>query len=381
METSGMERIFHRITPDAYYDFQCIGGDCPSNCCSGSWTIFVDEATDRKYQALEGEFGEQVNRCIDRSETPARLRLNEDGRCDLLTEDGWCSVQQKLGAEYLCNVCRTYPRLSRTEHGVEFSYLTSSCPVVAKDELTRSEAVMLMRIDAKERGEEEDETAYAAFLASVRILQNRNCGIVQRQKLFLTFHQALRDAVGDPKATEELLRFFESPANYRALAAEPDKGCDLISKVRLLTRLCQPLLRDIHTLARGVFEEVLGMLSDSDVIERARPYLTQWNDKEEYARAQENILIDSCLAHYMDERCGDCLQQAGYIVVMDQLLRLFVAIGSEKAGALLPLDEQARYLAFLSRGFGHNGELKKLVSGLLAQEGMLELPFLFRLIS
>lgn len=373
------------IKTDWYDSFACIGGECPYTCCGGYWNITVDEETDRKYQALEGEFAAKLNDWIDRSQKPARMQLNVLGCCGMLTDDGWCAVQRTLGEEYLCKTCREYPRTRYQRDGILIVTLPASCPVVARRELGDTTPLRLVEgTAAHNTGEapETDETAYAALLTGIRLLQDRDCSVAQRQKLFLMLNQALRDAAGDEKATAELLRFFKSPVNYRALAAEPDRGCDLVGKLRLLSRLCQPLLRDIsHPQTRAVFEEILDdIVSDADAMTRAGAYLAQWNEGE-LACALENILVDGCLYHYLDTRCGDCFEQAGYVVVMSQLLRIFCAVGSQKQGKPLPLDEQVRYWTFLSRGFEHSGKLKEEVSKLLRNEGMMELPFLFRLIS
>lgn len=370
------------VKTDWYDSFRCVGGDCPYTCCGGYWIIDVDEKTDRRYRALEGEFGAKLNEWVDRTQKPSCMRLNAQGRCGMLTDEGWCSIQRKLGEEYLSDTCRTFPRSNKERKGVLFSYLSSSCPEVACQQLTRTEPFRLEQGREIPCGSSQtDATALAAFNTGFRILQDRACGIVQRQKLFLMLHQALRDASGDAKATEELLNFFGAPSNYRALAAEPDKNCDLVAKLRLLTRLCQPLLRDLPVMQTTLlFEEILGtVISDADAIVRAEPYLVHWNSA--CASAQENILVDGCLYHYADERCGDGFAQASYIVVFNQLMRIFFAIGSQRAGEILPIDEQVKYLTFLSYGLEHSGALKKQVGERLRDEGIVDLSYLFHLIS
>ncbi|MBQ9458329.1 MAG: hypothetical protein IJU66_00165, partial [Oscillospiraceae bacterium] len=132
----------------------------------------------------------------------------------------------------------------------------------------------------------------------------------------------------------------------------------------------------------ALFEDALGfVLSNEGGAERAAPYFERMNEGG-FARGLEAVLVQNCLRHFADPDCGaDCFAQAGYIVAFAQLWRICCAVGSARRGELLPLDERVRYWCFLSRGFEHNAELRRRVSGILRDEGLLELPFLFRLIS
>ncbi len=375
---------------DQYDEFRCVGGECPYTCCGGDWRITVDEKADKRYRALTGEFGERLNSVIDRSGTPAVMDLTPDGRCAMLTEDGWCAVQRELGADALCDTCRDYPRSAKARGGVVFQTMTPSCPEVARELLAREKPLALREGKADlskavgEGAEEGGTETRARLLAGVRLLQDRECTLAQRQVLFLLLNQSLRDAAGKPRETAELLGYFSDSAQYRALAAEqPDAGCDLAAKVRFLNRLCAPLLEEIPIIqTTELFKAVLRfVLSGEDAMERTLPYFEQMNGGD-FAQGLETMLVQNCLRHYADPECGaDCFAQAGYVVALAQLWRLFGAVGAAEKGALLSLDERVRHWSFICRGFEHDSDLRKRVSGILLSEGLLELPFLFRLVS
>lgn len=373
---------------DQYDEFRCVGGECPYTCCAGYWRIDVDEETDRRYQAMTGEFADRLNASINRSGTPAVMDLTPDGRCAMLTADGWCAVQRELGAEALCDTCRNYPRNAKVRGGVVFQTMTPSCPEVARALLARKKPLTLREgtadISKAAGAEPGGAETRARLLTGVRLLQDRDCTLAQRQLLFLLFNQSLRSAADKPDEAAELLDYFNKPSNRRALAAEqPEQGCDLASKVRFLNRLCAPLLKEIPVIqTTELFKAVLRfVLSGEDAMERTLPYFELMNEGE-FARGLETMLVQNCLRHYADPDCGaDCFEQAGYIVALAQLCRLFCAVGSAEKGDLLSLDERVRHWSFISRGFEHNGDLRGRVSGILRDEGLLELPFLFRLIS
>ncbi len=376
---------------DQYKAFRCIGGDCPYSCCKGYWLIQVDEAADKRYQALEGELGARVNAVLDRSRTPTSIKLDENGSCPLLTPEGWCSIQRELGEAYLCDTCAEYPRFARAADGILFRYDTPSCFEAARELLSRREPLALREGTATVREEADwavaaqdrtDGRMYRAFLTSLRLLQDRACGIAQRQRLFLTFSRAITEAAGDRNRAEDVLTLFADGARYRAIDAEDAEQPDLTAHLRLLNRLCAPMLQKIQSPhASALFRDVLRyVLADDGGVERAAPYLTLLNG-EARGRELEQMLVHYCMMHYLgelyDENCG---LQAGFIIVLTQLWRLFCAVGSAWSGKLLPLDERVRYWSFMSRGFEHAPDLRTSVAALLADEGLLEPSFLFRLI-
>ena len=97
------------ITPDYYDDFKCKASACTDNCCIG-WEIDIDEYSDAVYSSAEGEFGQFLNECIDRSSDVPSFRLGENERCSLLDENNLCRIITNMGEDCLCDICHMHPR-------------------------------------------------------------------------------------------------------------------------------------------------------------------------------------------------------------------------------------------------------------------------------
>ena len=384
---------------DQYDLFRCTAADCPYTCCA-RWNIEIDEKTDRYYQTLDTEFGRFLNESIDRSSGRSLIKLDKNGCCPLLSPEGLCRVQMELGAAGLSNLCRDYPRLVFVEGGFVTQVTSSACVEVARELLTHEEPLRLLRadIDLPEAEAELSDTVESergpllerALQTSVRLLQDEKLDIGRRQRLFLLFHQALRETLrSDGTArTEALLAVFSDPAQYRGLLLGKDESpFELSTKVRIFKELCDVLMVQEASIETAVlFNYVLNYLlsieNDAAAQKQVREYFARL-DTGKHAREQENVLVDRLLkGGYLGKAFdGDVYLQAAYIVVYNQLLRVFSAFGSARKGALLPVDRRARYLSAISKGFEHNGTARKRFQAKLRGDGLLELPFLLRLIS
>lgn len=124
------------LKPFYYDDFKCTANECIDNCCS-NWKIEIDEKTYKKYKKLKGEWGKKINSNISRKRSnPNYLQYGKinlkNNKCSLLSEDGLCTIHGSLGEDYLCNICRIYPR-SISKYGEIYERnLSISCPEVAR---------------------------------------------------------------------------------------------------------------------------------------------------------------------------------------------------------------------------------------------------------
>ena len=124
-----------RIVQPRYYEaFRCIGADCEDTCCDG-WGITVDRLTYDKYQHcrdpdLSSSLHELVTINPAGDDDYASIKLSET-HCPFLSE-GLCSIQTKLGEDYLSNTCATYPRMMNRVGDVLERTLDLSCPEAAR---------------------------------------------------------------------------------------------------------------------------------------------------------------------------------------------------------------------------------------------------------
>lgn len=127
------------LKPFYYDDFKCIGGQCIDNCCSNNWTIDIDEKTYKKYKKLKGDWGKRINSNISRNRSEGKEnhfkygKINlKNGKCELLTEEGLCTLHRDLGEKYLCMTCKIYPREVKKYGEIYEKNLSLSCPEVAR---------------------------------------------------------------------------------------------------------------------------------------------------------------------------------------------------------------------------------------------------------
>ena len=121
----------------AYYDrFRCLAGACPDSCCQ-EWDVDVDPDSAKRYRALPGDLGDALRAALADTEDGTVL-TQISGRCPMWRQDGLCRIQAELGEQALCDVCRTFPRITHEYEGFTEHALELSCPEAARLILTEA---------------------------------------------------------------------------------------------------------------------------------------------------------------------------------------------------------------------------------------------------
>ena len=115
--------------PSYYKKFRCIADKCEHSCCIG-WEIDIDKNTAKKYQKLNGGYGEVVKASVSAEDSP-HFKLSESDRCPHLDERGLCKIILNMGDDYLCDICREHPRFYNYTNVAEVG-LGMSCPEAAR---------------------------------------------------------------------------------------------------------------------------------------------------------------------------------------------------------------------------------------------------------
>ena len=125
-----------RLQPRSYHAFRCIGAACEDTCCVG-WIVNIDRHTYDAYQRCDDpELGSRLHELVtintagNSDDNYARINLSGPG-CPFLAE-GLCSIQNKLGEQYLSIMCATYPRVMNLVDDVLQRSLDLSCPEAAR---------------------------------------------------------------------------------------------------------------------------------------------------------------------------------------------------------------------------------------------------------
>src|SRR5581483_10386337 len=132
------DRNQRMLVPQYVRRFRCIGGSCEDTCCKG-WKVSVDEKTYKKYRACpDSELLVQMTANVTRNRknpTPAnyaKVRMTSDAACPFLDTEQLCSIQKRLGEEYLSTTCTSYPRARNVVNGVVEESMSMSCPEAAR---------------------------------------------------------------------------------------------------------------------------------------------------------------------------------------------------------------------------------------------------------
>ncbi|WP_283704193.1 flagellin lysine-N-methylase [Clostridium perfringens] len=123
--------------PNYFNEFKCIASECEDTCCAG-WEIVIDDETHKRYENVEGEFGEILRSKIVKSDGENIFLLNK-GNCSFLNEKKMCEIYINLGENHLCYTCQQFPRYTEEFLDLKEVGLSLSCPEAARIILRKAE--------------------------------------------------------------------------------------------------------------------------------------------------------------------------------------------------------------------------------------------------
>ncbi len=140
--------------PRYFGDFHCIGNACQDNCCYG-WNILWKKKEVDKLKTAEN-CSVELRALIENAFVPNeivegdyQIKFNEQKRCPLLTEDGWCRIQRELGIEYMSDTCMVYPRKYFFTNDAVYCICCSSCREVMRHLINDERSMDLINIPVK----------------------------------------------------------------------------------------------------------------------------------------------------------------------------------------------------------------------------------------
>lgn len=208
------------LKPHYLQKFSCIGQKCEDNCCYG-WGVYIDKDTFYKYRninnvELKNDLRKNVsrNRSTPNNEAYGKLKMDKNCKC-VFQEDGLCKIQKVMGAEYLSNVCSTYPRMSNIVDGVIETSATVSCPEIARlallnpdimefdefEDQKTTKKIIVKEINSKNIRNENNIIKYFWNLRvfSISLVQNRQYKLWERLILLGLFCKAVQNEIDNEK--------------------------------------------------------------------------------------------------------------------------------------------------------------------------------------
>ncbi|WP_300260994.1 flagellin lysine-N-methylase [Clostridium sp.] len=116
--------------PNYFNEFKCIASECEDTCCAG-WEIVIDDETHKRYENVDGKFGDILRSKIVKSDGENIFLLN-NGKCSFLNEKKMCEIYINLGEDYLCYTCQQFPRYTEEFLDLREIGLSLSCPEAAR---------------------------------------------------------------------------------------------------------------------------------------------------------------------------------------------------------------------------------------------------------
>lgn len=104
-------------------EFRCVGSTCADTCCAG-WLIEVDKVTQQKYQKKR----DLIHASELCGEDEYAMCCDKPGGTCLQHHQGWCTIQQRYGEDFLNDTCFFYPRTFRRLGSQGMMGASLSCP-------------------------------------------------------------------------------------------------------------------------------------------------------------------------------------------------------------------------------------------------------------
>lgn len=214
------------LYPKYVEDFKCDGTKCNAKCC-GHWRIYIDRESYKKYQRIKNP---AMRRKILSALQPCdvtqgfEVTLGKNLLCPLLCADCLCYIQRNLGEEYLSDVCRIYPRMTRHLGELQINLLSMTCPVAAEHALFSPDGMEIVlgenkfeaaawkiaNINSKKITCSNTMFAANVILGGLSILQNTAYSREQRLVMLGLFLQKANDLNENLDALSELIEYYNS---------------------------------------------------------------------------------------------------------------------------------------------------------------------------
>ena len=193
--------------PKYFKDFKCIASECEDTCCAG-WGIVIDDETYKKYQKVEGDFGDRLRSKIvhDGGENIFVLKGND---CPFLNENKLCDIYNEVGEDALCYTCKQYPRYMEEFGGLREIGISLSCPEAARIILRNEEKAIFELSENEEEVNSYNDINAKLYIELMQcrqivlnILQDRDINLNTRVAIVLCFTKEIQDKIDENEITD-----------------------------------------------------------------------------------------------------------------------------------------------------------------------------------
>lgn len=208
--------------------FSCIGSKCEDNCC-GKWQVFVDKKSYERYEKLDQEGTSNLLQFIEKNDASeyeyeyAKLKIDSDKMCPLLTEEGLCQIHRDYGFDALCDTCKHYPKVTRKINDAYYQTGYLSCPEMARV-ILRSKSLpewkLLMAEDPVDQILFSEVTVNRNYMKNIHtnikdVFKQRHFSLSKRIWLIGIYIGKLHIAIKEKKGTNKAIALAEKEVKRR----------------------------------------------------------------------------------------------------------------------------------------------------------------------
>lgn len=385
------------LTPEYMNKFQCIGSACEDTCCAG-WQVDIDKRTYQKYRStkhpdLKGMLKDNVkrNRTSTSNETYARIAMDSSGSCAMLDGERLCTIQKKLGSEYLSKTCAIYPRVFNQVDSILEKSATLSCPETARLALLNEEGIGFIEVKELDssRGftrsnmilKGREELFWELRIFSIQILQNRRVSIENRLIILGMFYQRVQTlSLTDRKEQLETIKNeFEKRIKNKAFLVSIE---NLPKSLKFQINVCKKLMEQRLTFQITsqrymdcLLEMVEGLGVNEELEEKAviKRYKEAYENNyklfmEKHEYILENYLVNSVFKSLFPYNQATFFEDFVMLVINFSMIKIhLIGMGGYHNG--LDTEIVVKLIQSYTKTIEHNRDYLQKVEELLKESG------------
>lgn len=382
------------LMPQYVKEFSCIGGACEDTCCAG-WKVIVDKKSYQAYKKVkEPKLKELLTKNISRERANpndwnyAKIKMDDDGKCMFLSEEGWCQIHTSLGEKALCHTCKVYPRMPKQFIDRAEISLTPSCPEAARKMLLNAQGIdflfedtFMLSVPILSSVNTQDHPYFWELRSyTIRILQSRAQSVEIRLIVLGLFFNKFTSLSKQEQGTllSELMDTYEQalyePAQLQSLLNLPKNLSFQINMMRDLLNY-----RLTSGLGNQRYKDCLQMAIEGLALEKAEDleqsikfyeqntiFYNTFMEKHSYIL--ENYLVNAVFKDYFPLNYDTYFESYVMLIVNFSLLKLHL-IGMSRSEDELTVEDTVKLIQSYSKEIEHNTEYLRSVRTVLKDSG------------
>jgi lysine-N-methylase len=399
------------LAPQYVAKFKCIGSACEDTCCIG-WQVPVDEATYKKYRACpDPGLLVTMTKSVTRNRTNptpdhfAKINMPGDMVCPFLDAERLCSIQKKLGEEYLSVACTSFPRISSVVNDVVEQSLTLSCPEAARLALLDPAIMEFDELEVAAPGrlsifrtgdtrlqplEHPSRYLWELRIFTITVLQSRDYRLADRLILLGMFFRSAQQLVdaGNAAGIPELIAEYSVNIAHGAYRDSLDllPAQNPVSAF-LLTQILDPSLLPANVPARYLeclseFSSGIGYAPDAPVgrfSEVCEKYYEPFMKGHEYIL--EHFLVNAVFKSLFPLSRDGLFEQYVKLAVLYALVRTYLIGISGLHREAFGVDHIIKLIQSFSKAIEHNEAYLKRLHAILMDTGSATMAHISLLIN